>query len=767
MTDPLHPTADPAWVMAEDGFDPRREADIEARFAIGNGLLGVRAARAASRGPLWATPMRHLHPTASPRSYVAGLFDSPDIEPPVPVLMSAPDWLRLIIRLDGQTLRLDPAGLLVHHRRLDLRRGLLIVEWRQRDANGVIARLRTLRLVSQAERAIGLQWAELAIEQDGIAVTVEAVFDPAATGLEILRATPDLGLWRSGLSGRQLAIAGDATLTRDGIALPAARGPLLWSWSWTSQAGQIVRIERLMAAMRGDQADPSAAAQAALAGASARGAAAVLAAHQAAWATRWASADIEIEGDPEAQRALRFAAYHLVAAANPDDPHVSIGARALTGDGYLGHVFWDTEIYLLPFYTIAWPEAARALLLYRFHTLDGARAKAAAKGWRGALYAWESTDTGYETTPESVIGPAGVPVEVLSGKLEQHISADVAYAVWQYWRATGDAAFLCQAGAEILLETARFWVSRAVPEADGRRHIRNVIGPDEYHEGIDDNAFTNLMARWNIERGIEVAALLRARWPEHWTRLAIDAAELAEWQAAAAAIVTGQDETGLFEQFTGYHALEDIDLAAFPGRTAPMDVVLPRDRVHASQIIKQADVVALLALLPDAVPPTVQALNFHHYAPRCAHDSSLSHTMHALAAARLGDPATALRHFRASAAIDMDDRPGRSTEGVHIASLGGLWQVAMLGFAGLSLGETLAFTPRLPPEWTAMRLRTHWHGRTLHARITHDTLTVTLEYGAAMSVLVNGRPHDLAPGVPRRLSLRGSGKTAGRQGVLF
>ena len=176
---------------------------------------------------------------------------------------------------------------------------------------------------------------------------------------------------------------------------------------------------------------------------------------------------------------------------------------------------------------------------------------------------------------------------------------------------------------------------------------------------------------------------------------------------------------------------------------------------------------ALLALLPDAVPPTVQALNFHHYAPRCAHDSSLSHTMHALAAARLGDPATALRHFRASAAIDMDDRPGRSTEGVHIASLGGLWQVAMLGFAGLSLGETLAFTPRLPPEWTAMRLRTHWHGRTLHARITHDTLTVTLEYGAAMSVLVNGRPHDLAPGVPRRLSLRGSGKPAGRQGVLF
>ena len=201
--------------------------------------------------------------------------------------------------------------------------------------------------------------------------------------------------------------------------------------------------------------------------------------------------------------------------SQPEDESVSVGARGLTGDAYFGHVFWDTEIYLLPFYTATWPDAARALLMYRYHTLSGARAKAAQSGYKGALYAWESADTGMETTPESVLDPDGRSVEILSGKMEHHISADVAYAVWQYWRATGDDDFFVRAGAEIVLETARFWASRAVPESDGRRHIRHVVGPDEYHEDVDDNAFTNMMARWNLARGLETLDTLRARWPGH------------------------------------------------------------------------------------------------------------------------------------------------------------------------------------------------------------------------------------------------------------
>ncbi len=754
----LEPTADPAWVLEEADVDPFREGDVEARFAIGNGFIGTRAARSISRGPLWTTSMRYLRYSASPRTYIAGLFDIPNIEPAVPVLMPAPDWLRVIIRLDGVPLLLRLGQVRAHRRRLDLRRGLLISEWIQTTSSGITVRLRSLSLASQANRALGLQLVHLEIDRADVVVELDAIFDLAATGLDPLALSDDCGMWRTDQSGRRLAMAGAAALRLgEHDHPPALRSPLRWSWTWTSRAGQPIALHRLMAATRADPGapDPARAARAGLGIARAQGWPGVLAAHEASWAARWHSSSIEIEGDDTAQQILRFATYHLLSTANPDDPLVSIGARALSGDGYLGHVFWDTEIYLLPFYTATWPEAARALLMYRFHTLDGARAKAAAKGWRGALYAWESTDTGYETTPDTVLGPAGTPVDVLSGKFEQHISADIAFAVWHYWRSTGDTGFLREAGAEILLETARFWASRAVLEADGFHHIRSVIGPDEYHEGVDDNAFTNLMARWTLARGLDAAELLQSRWPDDWARLAIPEAERTAWRDVIATMFTGQDPTtGLFEQFAGYHSLETIDLAAFAGRDRPMDVVLPRERVHASQILKQADVVALLALLPEAFTAGEHIVNFNHYAARCAHDSSLSHTMHALAAARMGDPATALRHFRDSAAIDLSRTPGRLSDGVHIASLGGLWQVATLGFAGIAAaGSILACTPRLPPEWRAMELRTQWQGREIHLRITHDHLTATLEQGPGMALAVNGTAHDLPPGIPVQVSL--------------
>ena len=293
----------------------------------------------------------------------------------------------------------------------------------------------------------------------------------AGLGMEPVRLEQDLGAWRTEGTGKGVAMAGAATLRLgDDPLAPDRPFSLRWAWRWRSVAGQVAELDRLVAVARADtpEDDPAPPASAALARSRALGWRAVLAAHEAAWDARWTASDVLIEGDDELQRALRFAVYHLTSAANPEDDRVSIGARALTGDAYFGHVFWDTEIYLLPFYTAVWPEAARALLMYRFHTLPGARAKAAHIGFKGALYAWESADTGEETTPERVVGPDGTLVDILTGRMEHHISADVAYAVWQYWRATGDDDFFLRAGAEILLETARFWASRAVAEADGQ-----------------------------------------------------------------------------------------------------------------------------------------------------------------------------------------------------------------------------------------------------------------------------------------------------------
>jgi trehalose/maltose hydrolase-like predicted phosphorylase len=752
----LEPTADHGWVLREHRYDLLRESSIESRFAISNGFVGVRGARAVSRGPTWASRMQTINWASSPRTYVAGLFETPDADPPVPALVPVPDWLRIRIHLNGKPLLLRAGSVLSHGRTLDMRRGALLSDWHHETADGVVIRLLTRRLVSLAERPIGLQLLQIELEQAQVDVTLEASFDMAGLGLDAVQLEDDFGVWRTESSDKGLAMAGAAVLRLDGRELPPQRlNHLKWSWRWRSNPGQVVSFERLVAVIRSDdpREDPGPAAVDALGRAQRLGWRGVLDTHEAAWADRWRCSDIEIEGDSEAQLAMRFASYHLNSAANPADERVSIGARALTGDAYLGHVFWDTEIYLLPFYTLTWPEAARALLMYRYHTLSGARRKAARMGWRGAMYAWESADTGDETTPEQVFAQDGTLVQVLCGTQEQHISADVAYAVWQYWHATQDEGFLLDAGAEILLETARFWASRAQPEPDGRHHIRGIIGPDEYHEHVDDNVYTNLMASWNIRRALEVVALLRDRWPERWAnladRLVLGDAELAYWHDAAETLVTNFDpRTGLFEQFAGYFGLEEIDLAEYEGRTAPMDVVLGRERTQRSQVIKQADVVALLALLPDAFDQRGKSANFRYYERRCGHGSSLSRAMHGLVAARLGDVELALRYFREMAAIDMTTNVAGGAGGVHIAGLGGLWQVAMLGFAGVSMqDDALAVDPHLPDGWRSLGFGVQWRGRRLRLRIeqTGGRLTATLEYGDPMRLVVAGTPHDLRP----------------------
>jgi len=741
----LRPTSDPGWVLVEEGYDPLRESSLESRFAISNGFLGVRGARATTRGSRWIVPAR---------TYVAGLFDTGPAEGAVPALVPAAGWLSLQLIVGGQPLAPHPGDVTAHRITLDMKRGALFTEWRAPEPRQIGVRMRTARLVSLKQRGIGVQLIQMEIDEGDILVTLEAGCDGLGLGL-----APDLleqavGVWRTRQSDIGLAMAGDARLWVDASEIaPGLTDPLSWSWNWTSRPGQVVSFARfiVLERSRATKTDLAETARSALQTARRSGWSAVLAEHEAAWSERWRCSEVEIDGDPAARTALRFALYHLIGAANPDDDQVSIGARALTGDDYFGHVFWDTEIYLLPFYALTWPEAARALLMYRFRTLDAARAKAAGFGWCGAFYAWESADTGSEASPAQVVAPDRQVVTILCGALEQHISADVAYAVWQYWQATRDEDFLIAAGAEILLETARFWVSRATLEADGCRHIRGVIGPDEYHQRIDDNAFTNVMAQWNIRRGLDVAALMRERWPGRWTalsaRLELKAAELKAWSEAADTIATGLDrETGLYEQFMGYFGLEQIDLSAYAGRSVPMDVVLGRERTQASQVIKQADVVALLALLPEAFAGETGRANFRYYEPRCGHGSSLSADMHGLVAARLGDGELALEYFRKAAAIDLADAQAADAGGVHIAALGGLWMMTVLGFAGLSLrSDGIAFDPKLPPGWDRLAFPLQWRGRHLMISIhcADQRIEATLVSGEPMTVFVNGAPNPL------------------------
>ncbi len=745
MEDAFDPATPAAWKLTDDGFDPLRESSRQSRYAISNGFLGIRAARTINRVS-----------GAAAHTCVAGLFDVPGPEQPVPLLVPAPDWLQLSVKATGHTLAPALLDMAEHQRRLDLSRGVLHTGCHM-CMQELGFSLRTARLVSLADRRIGLQLMLLEIEEGEAELRIEAWCDGLQSSLLPLHLGQEEAAWRTRISGKGLGFAAWASLETEGRAITAQQtGPFRWAWLWRAEPGKALFLQRLVGIVRTDMpsADPATLTRQALADAKSLGWRAVLGAHAAAWSERWRLSDVTVEGDPAAQTALRFAAYHLNSAANPDDERVSVAARALTGSDYHGHVFWDTEIFLLPFYSLTWPQAARAMLMYRFRTLDAARAKATRLGWRGALYAWESADTGAETTPEHAIGPDRRVVEILCGTQEQHIAADIAYAVWQYWQASADEGFLRNAGAEILLETARFWVSRARKGPDGCRHICGVIGPDEYHEHIDDNAFTNMMARHNIARALAAADLLKTRWPKDWTRLsaalALNDEELSGWPDVLAAIVTGvQPATGLYEQFAGYFALEQIDLAHYAERSVPMDTVLGHDRIQRSQIVKQADVVGLLALLPGIFPGAAAAANFSFYAPRCSHGSSLSRAMHGMAAARLGLSGEALGYFRQTASIDLADSHVAIDGGIHIAALGGVWLMAVFGFAGVSLHDDfLAIDPILPSGWTAMRFPLQWQGS--HLTVSIDALplsvSVTLAAGRPVPLRVFGESHLLADG---------------------
>ena len=618
-------------------------------------------------------------PSSVPALYVAGVFGSDPEGQAGPELVRGPEWTGLQVGDDAAVGR---------RRTLDMRQGVLFGE-----ATGFCS----ARYASLADRQL------LVLQSEGARAGEVAV--PAATGA---------------------VEAVDAAVTGRGghIRMQGRGGAAVWFAFSTEEDGD--RVTRLVAVDREGPAHD------ALTRAESQGRSELLARHRRAWRERWLDADVVVDGDPQAQRDLRFALYHLMIAGDPESDRASIGARSLSGPGYRGHVFWDTEIFVLPFFIWTHPATARALLAYRHRTLPAARAKAARLGYEGALYAWESADTGEETTPEFVWLPDGTRLTILTGVQEHHIAADVAWGVWQYWQVTGDDGFVEDMGAEIVVETARFWASRAVPGDDGRLHICEVIGPDEYHEGIDDNAYTNVMAGWNLR----AAGALCDRFPDVAARLGISAVDRETWlEVADGLAVLFDPETRLYEQFEGFFALEDIRAVDEAPRPFTGEMVVGVDRLRLTQVVKQADVLMLGVLLPDLVGPQVQEANYRYYEPRTSHGSSLSPAIHALVAARVGALDDAAAYFELAGGVDLDNRMGNAADGVHIATMGGLWQAAVFGFGGVRAdGDAVRIDPRLPPAWDGLTFPIRWRGTRISVDVRAGAMTLDLDGPAVVAV---------------------------------
>jgi trehalose/maltose hydrolase-like predicted phosphorylase len=420
--------------------------------------------------------------------------------------------------------------------------------------------------------------------------------------------------------------------------------------------------------------------------------------HRAAWARRWEAADIEIDGDDDLQQAIRFTLFHLMGSV-ADEGEAALGARGLSGPAYRGHVFWDSDVFVLPFLAATHPAAARAMLEYRVRRLDAARAAARRYGRAGARFPWESAGPGDDCTPTSMHLPNGELLRIRTGEQEEHITADVAWAAVRYVEWSGDAGFAAGPGRELLVETARYWASRVRFDPAGRAHIYGVVGPDEYHQPVDDNAFTNVMARWNLRRASEVDG--------------VAGDERDRWLAVADALVDGYDPASRrYEQFAGFYGLEPIMIADIsPRRPIAADLLLGTARTTRAQVLKQMDVLMLHHLVPEETEPGSLAANLDFYEPRTAHGSSLSPAVQASLLARAGRTDEALHWLQVAARLDLDDLTGSTAGGLHVATMGGLWQALVYGFAGVRAERgRLVVDPRLPAHWRALRMNLRFHG---------------------------------------------------------
>jgi len=720
------------WLIRETAFDPERLHHEETVFTIGNGYLGTRGA------------FEEGYPGATPATLVHGVWDDAPLF--FTELANAPNWLPFVLSVDGERFGLGGGEVLRYERVLDMRAGMLRRQVRWRSPAGREVDVSIERFASLAdEHVLAIRYGVTPL--DGSAgIELRAGLD-ACTDNWGLRHVEWLAqgspgpqrLWlRSRTLETHIELAYAAHLAVDDVS-----GIEYRSWDtdgrpasvarFTLGQGQTATAAKLITLYTGrDTGDPLVAAQAKLEQAIEAGYTRLRQVHVAAWAGEWAQCNVTVEGDDVADRALRYSLFQLLIAAPRHDDRVSIGAKTLSGFGYRGHTFWDTETFILPFFTYTRPEIARNLLLYRYHTLPGARQNAAAEGYEGACYAWESAETGVETTPKWWPLPDGSLVRIWSGDIELHIISDIAYAVDQYWRVTGDDDFVRDYGAEIILDTAVFWGSRVEYDDEADQYeVTDVIGPDEWHEHVNNNVYTNRMIQYHLGLAFAVLEWLDEHAPEKGAelrqRLDLSHERLARWRDVEAKIKVNYDPaTGLMEQFDGYFDLQDVDMAGYEPRTQPMYTLLRERGVdpNDTQLLKQPDVIVLLCLLPDAYDDRTRRANWDYYAPRTDHryGSSLGSTFHAILACRLGKPEVAYEHLMRAAGADLEDSRGNAGEGIHGASCGGMWQAAVLGFAGLRVTpEGYHVASHLPKHWKRLRF-TFWHrGQPVEVVVENET----------------------------------------------
>ncbi|GAB3975533.1 glycosyl hydrolase family 65 protein [Actinoallomurus acanthiterrae] len=781
------------WRVVYDGFDPDAERLREALCTLGNGYF-------ATRG---AVPEATADDVHYPGTYIAGCYDrlSSPLAGRTVVnedLVNAPNWLPLTFRPEGgEWFDVRASDLLGYRQELDLRHGLLTRRLRYGDVAGRVTAVEQERLVSMDDPHLAALRTTIRAENWSGTLEIRSGLDGRVRngGVARYRGLADVHLlagstgadkdliWLDAetvTSAVRIAEAARTTVHADGAIRRETRdGPGWIAQRLTVEArrDEPVTVEKVVALHTSrDRATDGPLAASRLGAERAPRFAELRDRHGLAWEHLWRRARLDV-GRPGAQRTINLHLFHLLQTLSPHTVGLDVGvpARGLHGEAYRGHVFWD-ELFVLPFLSLRFPDVVRSLLLYRWHRLPAARQAAREAGHTGAMYPWQSGSDGRDETPRMHFNPRSARWLPDNSRLQRHVGLAIAYNVWQYYQATGDLDFLSSYGAEMLLEIARFWADLATLDtSSGRYDIRGVMGPDEYHDaypgsavqGLDNNAYTNVMAAWTLCRALDVLGLLpsgrRAELLEH---LDLRPEELARFEDVSQRLRVVFHTDGIISQFEGYEKLAEFDWDGYRakyGDIRRLDRILEAesDTTNRYKASKQADVLMLfyllsadqLAALLDrlgygldraAIPKTIE-----YYLARTSHGSTLSAIVHAWVLAR-SDRAASWRFFLQALDSDLHDVQGGTTaEGVHLGAMAGTLDLAQRCYTGLELhGDVLRLNPRLPPGLPGLgmelRYRGHWEIR-LHADHTGIRIGLRPSAQPPIRIAVNGGPVTTLP----------------------
>jgi len=782
------------WTVEFAGFDPAEEGRREALCALGNGVFATRGAAAESVAD-------GVH---YPGTYAAGLFnrlvswvegDALEHES----MVNLPNWLPLTFRSGtGPWFGEEGWKIVEHHQVLDLRRAVLTRSMVVSDPDGRETALEERRFVSMADPAIGaIEWTltprwsgpvTIRSSIDGRVENQNTVDERHLNGRHLRvrdRGTAGDVCWLDAetlqshlrvVEAIRTRIHSDAPIDRDEHLDEDQVGVLLTT---AASVGEPIVVEKVVAIHTSHDRAISEPWIAALdAATAASDLDDLLADHVEAWARIWRQAELRFDpsGDVDPARILNLHVFHVLQTLSPNvsDRDVGVPARGLHGEGYRGHIFWD-ELFIFPYLNLRFPDLTRSLLLYRYRRLPAARKAAHAAGHRGAMFPWRSGSDGREETPTRLWNPHSGRWMPDNSHRQRHVGLAVAHNVWQYFTVTGDTLFLAFYGAEMLVEIARFFVDlAALDDGDGRYHIRGVMGPDEFHdgypdrpgEGIDDNAYTNVMVSWLLQTAVDAYGMLETQCQDLWERLELTDDEVAMWDEVGRRLAVPFFDDGMLEQFAGYHELEELDWESYQQRypnIGRLDLILESegDQTNRYRLSKQADVLMLFYLFsaeelhvllgrmgyafdPDLIPATVD-----FYLSRSSNGSTLSRVANAWVLSRL-DSDRSWATFTEALGSDIHDIQGGTTaEGIHLGAMAGTIDLVQRCYMGVEArGDVLWFDPALPADLDRLGLSVRYRGQWLEVEAADGTLTIGLPSSDANPVQIGliDRVVDLRPG---------------------